>query len=79
MRLKITQKKEKMHPYGMIHNILSTEAIHNVKHELKSEETCNKRNKKPTADRNSNSNILCKEMLRAKNKYTPSKLVKFNK
>ena len=76
--LKITQKKELLPKYVKIH-IVSIEAMHNVRHEIKSEEIYNKFNKKPTADPNSNYTTLCKEILRSKNKHMPSKWVKFNK
>ena len=45
MSLKITQKKELLPKYVKI-NIVSTEAMHNVRHEIKSEEIYNKFNKK---------------------------------
>ena len=78
MSLNITQKKEPLPKYVKI-NIVSTEAMHNVRHEIKSEEIYNKFNKKPTADPNSNYTTLCNEILRSKNKHMPSKWVKFNK
>ena len=80
MSLKITQKKEPLPKYVKI-NIDSspTEAMHNVRHDIKSEEIYNKFNKKPTADPNSNYTTLCNEILRSKNKHMPSKWVKFNK
>ena len=78
MSLKITQKKELLPKYVNI-NIVSTEAMHNVRHEIKSEEIYNKFNKKTTADPNSNYTTLCNEILRSKNKHMPSKWVKFNK
>ena len=59
--------------------LVSIEAMHNVRHEIKSEEIYNKFNKKPTADPNSNYTTLCNEILRSKNKHMPSKWVKFNK
>ena len=74
----ITQKKEPLPKYVKI-NIVSTEAMHNVSHEIKSEEMYNKFNKKPTADPNSNYTILCNDILRSKNKHMSSKWVKFNK
>ena len=43
MSLKITQKKELLPKYVKI-NIVSTEAMHNVRHEIKSEEIYNKFN-----------------------------------
>ena len=45
MSVNITQKKEPLPKYVMI-NIVSTEAMHNARHEIKSEETYNKFNKK---------------------------------
>ena len=78
MSLNISQKKEPLPKYVKI-NIVSTEAMHNVRHEIKSEEIYNKFNKKPTADPNSNYTTLCNEILRSKNKHMPSKWVKFNK
>ena len=45
MSLKITQKKELLPKYVNI-NIVSTEAMHNVIHDIKSEEIYNKFNKK---------------------------------
>ena len=78
MSLKITQKKELLPKYVNI-NIVSTEAMHNVRHEIKSEEIYNKFNKKKPADPNSNYTTLCNEILRSKNKQMPSKLVQFNK
>ena len=45
MSLKITQKKELLPKYVKI-NIVSIEAMHNVRHEIKSEEIYNKFNKK---------------------------------
>ena len=72
MSLKITQKKELLPKYVKIH-IVSIEAMHNVRHEIKSEEIYNKFNKKPTADPNSNYTTLCNEILRSKNKHMPSK------
>ena len=78
MSLKITQKNEPLPKYIKI-NIVNTEAMHNVRHEIKSEEIYNKFNKKPTADPNSNFTTLCNEILRSKNKHMPSKWVKFNK
>ena len=78
MSLKITQKKELLPKYVKI-NIVNTEAMHNVRHEIKSEEIYNKFNLKKTADPNSNYTTLCNEILRSKNKQMPSKLVKFNK
>ena len=78
MSLTITQKKEPLPKYVKI-NIVSTEAMHNVRHEIKSEEIFNKYNKKPTADPDSNYTTLCNEILRSKNKHMPSKWEKFNK
>ena len=78
MSLKITQKNEPLPKYIKI-NIVNTEAMHSVRHEIKSEEIYNKFNKKPTADPNSNFTTLCNEILRSKNKHMPSKWVKFNK
>ena len=77
MSVNITQKKEPLPKYVKI-NIVSTEAMHNVRHEIKSEEIYNKFNKKPTADPNSNYNTLYNGILRSKNKHMPSKWVKFN-
>ena len=45
MSLNITQKKEPLPKYVKL-NIVSTEAMHNVRHEIKSEEIYNKFNKK---------------------------------
>ena len=45
MSINITQKKEPLSKYVKI-NIVSTEAMHNVRHEIKSEEIYNKFNKK---------------------------------
>ena len=78
MSVNIAKKKEPPPKYVKI-NIVSTEAMQNVRHEIKSEEIYNKFNKKPTADPNSNYNTLCNEILRSKNKHMPSKWVKFNK
>ena len=77
MSVNITQMKEPLPKYVKI-NIVSTEAMHNVRHEIKSEEIYNTFIKKPTADPNSNYNTLCNEMLRSKNKHMPSKWVKLN-
>ena len=78
MSVNITQKKEPLPKYVEI-NLVSTEAMHNVGHEIKSEDIYNNFNKKPTADPNSNYNTLCNDILRSKNKHMPSKWVKFNK
>ena len=45
MSVNVTQKKEPLPEYVKI-NIVSTEAMHNVRHEIKSEEIYNKFNKK---------------------------------
>ena len=45
MSVNITQKKEPLPKYVKI-NIVSTEAMHNVRHDIKSEEIYNKFNKK---------------------------------
>ena len=75
MRLKITQKKEPLPKYVKI-NIVSTEAMHNVRHEIKFTIHLIK---KTIADPNSKYTTLCNDILRSKSKHMPSKWVKFNK
>ena len=51
----------------------------NVRHEIQSEELYSKLGKSCTADINLNYEMINDEILRAKNKHMPCKLVKFNK
>ena len=64
-------------------NVLNDDAIDNeidnVKNEIKSYDTYNKLNKNPNADTNLNYDILFNDIVRAKDKHMPTKLVKFNK
>ena len=78
MILGITQKTVRPPKYVKI-NILSTEAMQNVRHEIKSDDIYNKLNKIPNANPNLNYDIIYKEILRSKNKHMPGKLVKFYK
>ena len=57
----------------------SDEAMLNVRHEIQSEELYSKLVKSCTADINLNYEMINDEILRAKNKHMPCKLVKFNK
>ena len=57
----------------------SDEAMLNVRHEIQSEELYSKLGKSCTADINLNYEMINDEILRAKNKHMPCKLVKFNK
>ena len=76
--LGITQKTERPRKYVKI-NILSREAMQNVRHEIKSDDVYKKLNTIPNTYPNLNYDIIYKEILRSKNKYMPSKLVKFDK
>ena len=60
-------------------NVLNDDAMYNVKIEIKSYDTYNKLNKNPNADTNLNYDILFNDIVRAKDKHMPTKLVKFNK
>ena len=51
----------------------------NVKQEIKSEELYNTFSKSRPADIHLNDGIMHDEIIRAKNKHMPGKLVKFNK
>ena len=53
--------------------------MHKVKNEIKSYDTYNKLNKNPIADTNLNYEIIFNDIVRAKDKLMPTKLVKFNK
>ena len=53
--------------------------MHKVKNEIMSYDAYNKLNKNPNADRNLNYDIIFNDMVRAKDKHMPTKLVKFNK
>ena len=57
----------------------SDEAMLNVRNEIQSEELYSKLGKSCTADINLNYEMIHDEILRAKNKHMPCKLVKFNK
>ena len=57
----------------------SDEAMLNVRHEIQSEEFYSKLGKSCTADIHLNYEMINDEILRAKNKHMPCKLVKFNK
>ena len=57
----------------------SDEAMLNVRHEIQSEELYSKLGKSCTADINLNHEMINDDILRAKNKHMPCKLVKFNK
>ncbi len=50
----------------------------NVKQEIKSEELHNKLSKSHSADINLNYGLMYDEIIRAKNKHMPCKLMKFN-
>ena len=78
MILGITQKTVRPPKYVKI-NILSTEAMQNVRHEIKSDDIYNKLNKIPNANPSLNYDIIYKEILQSKNKHMPGKLVKFDK
>ena len=60
-------------------NISNEEAMYKVKYETKSSAIYNKLNKNQTVDRNFNYEIIYEEILQAKNKHMPTKLVKCNK
>ena len=68
-------------------NTLDNQCPHNVSllslskclHEIQSEELYSKLGKSCTADINLNYEMINDEILRAKNKHMPCKLVKFNK
>ena len=75
MILGITQNTVPPPKYVKI-NILSIEAMQNVRHEIKSDDIYNKLNKIPNANPNINYDIICKEILLSKNKHMPGKLVK---
>ena len=53
--------------------------MHKVKNEIKSYDTYNKLNKNPNADTNLNYDIIFNDIVRAKDKHMPTKMVKFNK
>ena len=57
----------------------SDEAVLNVRNEIQSEELYRKLGKSCTADINLNYEMINEDILRAKNKHMPCKLVKFNK
>ena len=57
----------------------SDEAMLNVRHEIQSEELYSKLGKSCPADINLNYEMINDDILRAKNKHMPCKLVKFNK
>ena len=57
----------------------SDEAMLNVRHEIQSEELYSKLGKSCTADIHLNYEMINDDILRAKNKHMPCKLVKFNK
>ena len=78
MVLGITQMTVRPPKYVKI-NVLSTEAMQNVMHEIKSDEIYNKLNKISNANPNLNYYIIYKDILRSKNKHMPGKLVKFYK
>ena len=59
--------------------IVSMLKMLNVRHEIQSEELYSKLGKSCTADINLNYEMINDEILRAKNKHMPCKLVKFNK
>ena len=60
-------------------NALNDNAMHKVKNEIKSYDTYNKLNKNPNADTNLNYDIIFNDIVRAKDKHMPTKLMKFNK
>ena len=74
-----TTQKTKPPPKSIKKYISSVEAMLNVKQEIKSEELYNKLSKSHSADINLNYGIIHDEIVRAKNKHMPCKLVKFNK
>ena len=78
MILGITPKTVRPPKYVKI-NILSTRAMQNVRHEIKSNDIYSKLNKIPIANPNLNYDIIYKEILRSKNKHMPGKLVNFYK
>ena len=80
MLLNITQVTES-HPNFILTkiNIVSEQAMTNVKYEIRSDVLYNKLNKCLNADTNINYEIIHDEIARAKNKCMPSKIVKFNK
>ena len=53
--------------------------MHKVKNGIKSYDIYNKLNKNPNADTNLNYDIIFNDIVRAKVKHMPTKLVKFNK
>ena len=59
--------------------VLNDNAMHKVKNEITSYDTYNKLNKNPNAVTNLNYDIMFNDIVRAKDKYMPTKLVKFNK
>ena len=60
-------------------HVLNDDAMHKVKIEITSYDTYNKQNKNPNADTNLNYDIIFNDIVRAKDKHMPTKLVKFNK
>ena len=58
---------------------MSEQAKTNVKYEIRSDVLYNKLNKSLNADTHINYEIIHDEIVRAKNKCMPSKIVKFNK
>ena len=74
-----TTQKTKRPPKYIKKYISSDEAMLNVKQEIKSEELYNKLSKSHSADKNLTCGIMHDDIIRAKNKHIPCKLVKFNK
>ena len=78
MMLNMNQKTNPPPKFIKTYNT-SDEAMLNVKHEIQSEELYSKLGKSCTADINLNYEMINAEIVRAKNKHIPCKLVKFNK
>ena len=73
-----TSLKTEQPPKFVKINVLNDDAMHKVKNEIKSYDTY-KLNKSPNADTNLNYDILINDMVRAKDKHMPTKMMKFNK
>ena len=73
-----TSLKTEQPPKFVKINVLNDDAV-KVKNEIKSYDTYNKLNKSPNADTNLNYDIIFNDIVSAKDKHMPTKMVKFNK
>ena len=71
--------KTKLPPKFVSVNVQHNVAMHSVKNEINSDEMYNKLKKCPKADPNLNYSIIHEEIMRAKDKHMPIKIMKYNK